>query len=256
MSPIAPIVIQELLRTGRESLDELVARFKLLIKRHPKWPNLVQFRYDMLESDMSLPLVQQCRGLILDEATNWTVVARPFDKFWNEGEGHAACIDWNTARVQEKIDGTLIILYWYAEQWNAATLGMPDAGGQVDANDFTFADLFWRTFKHDPILDNRHDLTLLFELTSPYNRIVVRHAEPKVTLIGVRSTKTGRELGLDESRVNVHGGAVALGHPIGASGARILTTLLYAMRARAARRGIASLCLAGGEAVAMVVESV
>jgi acetyl-CoA C-acetyltransferase len=48
---------------------------------------------------------------------------------------------------------------------------------------------------------------------------------------------------------------VALGHPIGASGARILTTLLYAMRARAARRGLASLCLAGGEAVALVVES-
>jgi len=70
------------------------------------------------------------------------------------------------------------------------------------------------------------------------------------------SLAVGRELGLDESRVNVHGGAVALGHPIGASGARILTTLLYAMRARAARRGIASLCLAGGEAVAMVVESV
>lgn len=70
------------------------------------------------------------------------------------------------------------------------------------------------------------------------------------------SLAVGRELDLDESRVNVHGGAVALGHPIGASGARILTTLLYAMRARAARRGVASLCLAGGEAVAMVVESV
>jgi acetyl-CoA C-acetyltransferase len=69
------------------------------------------------------------------------------------------------------------------------------------------------------------------------------------------SLAVGRDLGLDESRVNVHGGAVALGHPIGASGARILTTLLYAMRARAARRGLASLCLAGGEAVALVVES-
>jgi acetyl-CoA C-acetyltransferase len=65
-----------------------------------------------------------------------------------------------------------------------------------------------------------------------------------------------RELGLDAARVNVHGGAVALGHPVGASGARVLTTLLYAMRARGARRGVASLCLAGGEAVAMVVESI
>ena len=69
------------------------------------------------------------------------------------------------------------------------------------------------------------------------------------------SLAVNRELGLDEARVNVNGGAVALGHPVGASGARVLTTLLYAMRARGVRRGVASLCLAGGEAVAMVVES-
>jgi acetyl-CoA C-acetyltransferase len=55
-------------------------------------------------------------------------------------------------------------------------------------------------------------------------------------------------------KVNVHGGAIALGHPIGASGARILTTLLYTLRERGLRRGIASLCLGGGEAVAMAVE--
>jgi acetyl-CoA C-acetyltransferase len=66
----------------------------------------------------------------------------------------------------------------------------------------------------------------------------------------------GKGLGLDESRVNVHGGAIALGHPIGASGARVLTTLLYAMQRRGARRGLASLCLGGGNAVAMVVERV
>jgi acetyl-CoA C-acetyltransferase len=66
----------------------------------------------------------------------------------------------------------------------------------------------------------------------------------------------GKELGLDFARVNVNGGAVALGHPIGASGARILVTLLYALRERGARRGIAALCLGGGEAVAMAVEIV
>jgi acetyl-CoA C-acetyltransferase len=66
----------------------------------------------------------------------------------------------------------------------------------------------------------------------------------------------GKELGLDEARLNVHGGAVALGHPIGASGARVLVTLLHAMQQRGARRGLASLCLGGGNAVAMVVERV
>jgi acetyl-CoA C-acetyltransferase len=63
-----------------------------------------------------------------------------------------------------------------------------------------------------------------------------------------------RELGIDPARVNVHGGAVALGHPIGASGARVLTTLLYAMRRRNLRRGIAALCLGGGNGVALAVE--
>jgi acetyl-CoA C-acetyltransferase len=61
-------------------------------------------------------------------------------------------------------------------------------------------------------------------------------------------------LGLDAKKVNVHGGAVALGHPIGASGARILTTLLYALQSQGKKRGVASLCIGGGEAVAMVVE--
>ena len=63
-----------------------------------------------------------------------------------------------------------------------------------------------------------------------------------------------RELELDPARVNVNGGAVAIGHPIGASGARVLVTLLYAMQQRDAKRGIASLCLGGGNAVALAVE--
>jgi acetyl-CoA C-acetyltransferase len=64
------------------------------------------------------------------------------------------------------------------------------------------------------------------------------------------------ELRLDANRVNVHGGAIALGHPIGASGARVLVTLLYALEQRGLKRGLASLCLGGGNAVAMVVERV
>ena len=63
-----------------------------------------------------------------------------------------------------------------------------------------------------------------------------------------------REVGLDPARVNVNGGAVALGHPIGASGARILVTLLHEMAARQAKRGVAALCLGGGNAVALAVE--
>lgn len=63
-----------------------------------------------------------------------------------------------------------------------------------------------------------------------------------------------KDLGLDHQKVNINGGACALGHPIGATGARILTTLLYALRARGKKRGIASLCIGGGEATAIAIE--
>ena len=62
------------------------------------------------------------------------------------------------------------------------------------------------------------------------------------------------ELGVDPAKVNVNGGAVALGHPIGASGARILTTLIYALKDRGLKRGIATLCLGGGNGVALAIE--
>ena len=64
-----------------------------------------------------------------------------------------------------------------------------------------------------------------------------------------------RELGIDPAKVNVNGGAVALGHAIGSSGARILTTLLYTLKRRNLQRGIATLCLGGGNGVALAVET-
>jgi acetyl-CoA C-acetyltransferase len=70
----------------------------------------------------------------------------------------------------------------------------------------------------------------------------------------VQGVAVCRELDLDPAKVNVHGGAVALGHPIGASGARILTTLLYALRRRGLKKGVATLCLGGGNGVALAVE--
>ncbi|HEX9755529.1 MAG TPA: acetyl-CoA C-acetyltransferase [Gemmatimonadales bacterium] len=72
----------------------------------------------------------------------------------------------------------------------------------------------------------------------------------------VQALADGRALGWDWDRVNVHGGAIALGHPIGASGARVLTTLLHAMRDRGVSTGLATLCLGGGHAVALAVEAV
>jgi len=70
----------------------------------------------------------------------------------------------------------------------------------------------------------------------------------------VQAVAVMQELGIDPARVNVNGGAVALGHPIGASGARILTTLIYALKDRGLKRGVATLCLGGGNGVALAIE--
>src|SRR4029077_16853801 len=70
-----------------------------------------------------------------------------------------------------------------------------------------------------------------------------------------QSVAVSRELRLDPAKGNGNGGAIALGHPIGASGARVLTTLVYALRARRLRYGVASLCIGGGMGIAMAVEN-
>lgn len=92
----------------------------------------------------------------------------------------------------------------------------------------------------------------LFKKTGVENEQVglyeINEAFSSVSIAAIRALK------LDPEKVNVHGGAVALGHPVGASGAKILTTLLYAMKDRGEQYGIASLCIGGGEAVAMLVE--
>jgi len=63
-----------------------------------------------------------------------------------------------------------------------------------------------------------------------------------------------KDLGISHEKLNVNGGAVALGHPIGASGARLVVTLLHALRARGVKKGVASLCIGGGEATAVAIE--
>ena len=72
----------------------------------------------------------------------------------------------------------------------------------------------------------------------------------------VQAVAVLQQLGIDPAKVNVHGGAVALGHPIGASGARIVVTLLGALRKNGKKKGVAALCIGGGEATAMAVEMI
>jgi T4 RnlA family RNA ligase len=188
-----PCIPQEMLRNGVTLLD-LYDRYGITSKRSLKFPNLVQLKYSQLDSDFRHDVVCQSRGLILDEGCNWSIVARPFDKFFNWGEPLAASIDWATARVQEKLDGSLIIMYYYRGDWYAATSGSPDASGSVGGLDINFRDLFWRTFEGLNLYKPTYlqaSRTFMFELMTPYNKVVVQHDQPSIKLIGVRDNWAG-----------------------------------------------------------------
>ena len=184
--------VQEFLRAGG-TIEGLREKFGIKSNRHKVHANLVSLKYHQIDSPMHEPIVRECRGVILDESDNWAVVARPFDKFFNHDEPGAAAIDWGSAVVQEKLDGSLITLYPYVGTWWVATSGTPDALGPVNGADKTFADLFWETFREQAMkLPFGARGCFMFELTSPVNRVVVRHQAAKLTLIGIRDV-TGRE---------------------------------------------------------------
>lgn len=174
----------------------LTEKFGIKEKRHPAFPELMHLVYCQIASSAHAghPIVNECRGLILNART-LEVVSHPFHRFYNDGEAVAAPIDWGSARVQDKLDGSLTVLYHYAGAWHVATKGSPDAGGPVLGHTMTFRELFWSTWGHQhlglPDLDP--DFTYVFELTSPLNRVVVAHDDHRLTLLGVRSRVTGQE---------------------------------------------------------------
>lgn len=188
------MLLQSYMRAGN-SIESL-AEYGVKTRRHGFYPNLVLFKYD-IGAKFDVPMVQECRGVVLDENDNWSVVCRAFDKFFNEGEFYAAKIDWSTAKVQEKLDGSICTIYHYDGAWRVATSGTPDACGEVHASDITFRDYFWETFHDQGGLfpaSGRESLCFSFELMGPDNRIVVIHEKAHLKLIGVRDRLTGTQL--------------------------------------------------------------
>jgi len=195
--------LQTYLRSGG-TLPALEQEYGIRTVPSGDHPSLLLFKYHQILSPMHERIVQESRGIILDSADDWHCVARGYDKFFNYGEPHSAEIDWTTARIQEKVDGSLCLLYRYQGAWKVATTGSPDASGPVDANDFTYADLFWETLRSYPLPDDfdtgGQGVTLLFELTTPHNRVVVPHLTRRLTLLGARETETGNWLDHDQTR--------------------------------------------------------
>ena len=177
-----------------DGLAALSNRFGIGVKRHGTFSNLVQLKYSQRESPMGERIVQECRGLILDEADDWSVVALPFTKFFNHGEPNAHAIEWATARVYEKLDGSLMTLYPYRGRWHVASSSVPDASGATGGTfGGTFADLFnqtWSSFGYAMPRPDEGRACFMFELMTPHNRIVCRHAASRVVLIGARDLDT------------------------------------------------------------------
>lgn len=189
--------LREFLLNGN-TIEDLKENYQVKFRRHYKYDNLVLFTYD-IGCSFNHPFQLECRGIILDQANDWNIVSRPYDKFFNLGESRAATIDWNTACVQEKLDGSMIQAYMYNGHWNIGTTGTPDANVPVGDFQYTFEQLFYQALEENKLAlpELLEGYTLLFELCTEYNRIVVPYQGKKVYLIDCRDCRTGSYLGND-----------------------------------------------------------
>ena len=179
---------QYLLNRG---LNKLIEQYKIKVNRHSLFNNLVCLKYSQRESPLEEKIVQQCRGIILDENNSWSIISYPYDKFFNYGEFNAPELDWNTAKIYEKLDGSLMTLYHHKGQWQVASSGKADAGGKVNDYKFTFAQLFWQVWNELGYqLPKKTNYSFMFELLTPINQVVVRQDSNRLILHGVRNLTT------------------------------------------------------------------
>jgi hypothetical protein len=213
--------IREIRRLGLDAFCETYAIGRV------ESDGLISLKYNQAESPMHEECVADCRGLVVkaSKASDPTrVVAMAYRKFWNLGEKYAAPIDWASARVMEKLDGSLITMYWHEGRWCVASSGHPTAGGNYNGeSDKTFAEAFWETWSELgyrlPDGDTRR--WYAFEFCSPSNRIVVKYDRPRIVLHGMRRADTLEEIPLEyvELTADVFGWEHVRSAPVAKSGA-------------------------------------
>lgn len=181
------LATQEYIR--QHGLESFCQTFHITTTSHPTYNNLVHLKYDMFECDFSKLEVRECRALILDRDQDWEIVSYPYDKFANYGESYADSIDWLSARVYEKVDGSLICMYFYDNKFHVSTSGTPDGRD--------FAPLFWEQFERQgmvlPLTEEGTMGTWMFEYVSPETRVVVPYMEPHIYFHGCRNMLTLEE---------------------------------------------------------------
>jgi len=168
--------------------------------------DFVLLKYNQIKSDMTLNIVRECRGIILDEKNDFTPTCVPFFKFGNYGESYVPSIDRKTARIQEKLDGSLLKLWCYNNKWHISS------NGEIDARNahlhsallkrsisVSLYDLFTEAWEKTGVEIEKLDknYTYLFELTSPHNRVVVKHNDTEIHHIGTRDIRTLLECDMD-----------------------------------------------------------
>lgn len=191
------MILQDMLRAGANPTD-LVSKYKITVSRGRAFQSLHCFKYSDF-SPFNEPVVQECRGVVLDASNNWEVVCRAFDKFFNLTERLAAPIDWSTATVMEKLDGSLMSMYWYEGAWRVASSSTPDGNGSAMSGK-TFADLFWEIYNTEAFnLPEDKEQTYIFEMINPDAPIQVRYQKAGLTLLAVRNRNTGRFMSADQA---------------------------------------------------------
>jgi len=204
----SPLKIQTFLR-GEGSMSELKKEpYNLKINTDSEGRRIL-FKYNQIKSDLSLEITREARGLILDRHNNWNVLSFPFRKFFNWEEDFATEIDWETAKVQNKLDGSCSTIYYYEGEWVMHTLGTVEGGGPVHTDelislpfDGTFSDLFFHAWKKEcgdeKFESLNKDYIYVFELMTPYNIVVKEHSDYKISLLAVRDRKTLNELPVEQ----------------------------------------------------------
>ena len=203
-----PLKIQTFLRGGGSMSELKKEPYNLKINTDDEGKRIL-FKYNQIKSDLSLEITREARGLILDRENNWKVVSFPFKKFFNWEEGFAVDIDWKTAKVYNKLDGTCSITYFYEGEWVMHTLGTVEGGGPVHTDelislpfDGTFSDLFFHAWEKEYGAEKFKSLNknylYVFELMTPYNIVVKEHSNYKISLLAVRDRNTLDELPVEQ----------------------------------------------------------
>lgn len=191
--------IQTLLRL--HGLEHVKDYLKLEVKEKG---DLVLLKYNTIEADWTKTALYDCRGIILDRANGWAVVAFPYSKFFNLEEGYCAEIDWESAVVFDKCDGSLITLWRHNGEWRLSTSGTIDADSSANGAAYTFADLAWKAVtemygsKEAFLAKLDVNFNYMFELMTPFNIVVCIHNDYKLILHGARDMRTLEEVTIND----------------------------------------------------------